>query len=266
MNIINQKLYIRLSLFGIGLISCKKQPANDNSAANLYSADNSQSAEVSNSADDLESADARNFPLFGCRAEKAGATIQSSPFAEYLATAVKSLAGDPALPGKRVSRLDVRNFYANKPDHPGSKISWLNYDFTLDLGGEGKFSLYGINSGDCRAVNVNVQSQNSQNSELIPSLVRIQSWDDGYPFANEFAKTIMMQGAPLTDKNITEISRILRPGGKAILDLALVDNLQITKLARQLGCEHSLKRESMQGGIYTRIICTKTNRVVNEDL
>jgi hypothetical protein len=55
-----------------------------------------------------------------------------------------------------------------------------------------------------------------------------------YPFKDGFADYITMQGAPLTDKNIDEMARCLRPGGLIELWIDSSFKSQIEKLSKKL--------------------------------
>lgn len=87
----------------------------------------------------------------------------------------------------------------------------------VDLGGEGGFVYQGLAAGCKDAINLNVQTMNSQTRQPIPNLVRLKNWTDPYPLGNGFANYIMMQSAPLTDHNVNEIVRMLKPGGVVAL-------------------------------------------------
>ncbi|NJR59417.1 MAG: hypothetical protein HC769_11530 [Cyanobacteria bacterium CRU_2_1] len=84
----------------------------------------------------------------------------------------------------------------------------------LDLGGEGYHEKDGVVSGFRTAINLNAQENDSQYPELkIPHLILVD-YSKPYPFADDFADYITMQGAPLTPHNVNEIVRMLRKGGK----------------------------------------------------
>lgn len=107
----------------------------------------------------------------------------------------------------------------------------------LDLGGEGFHEDYGFVSGFETAINVNSQTHQSQKQTVaIPRLVYIKNYNNPYPFADQFADYITLQGAPLTQHNVNEIARMLKPGGKVGLWIdKLMFQTQINDLARQLG-------------------------------
>lgn len=87
----------------------------------------------------------------------------------------------------------------------------------VDLGGEGGFVYQGLVAGCKDAINLNVRTANSQTGQPIPNLVKLKNWADPYPLGNGFANYIMMQSAPLTDHNVNEIVRMLKPGGVVAL-------------------------------------------------
>lgn len=91
------------------------------------------------------------------------------------------------------------------------------YFLQLDIGGEGRFTAHRITSGFENAINANAQTTNSQTAAPIPMLVHVQGWltNPPYPFKDGTINYITMQGAPLTEKNVQEISRLLAPGGRA---------------------------------------------------
>jgi hypothetical protein len=115
-----------------------------------------------------------------------------------------------------------------------------SYHVHLDVGGEGYHEVYGIASGFRNAINLNAQTADSQPPYgQIPMLVQVPDWPTNppYPFIDGIADYITMQGAPLTAKNVSEIARVLRIGGKAGLWIDR-DEYQgaINQLAQLLGC------------------------------
>ncbi|MEO1748838.1 MAG: hypothetical protein AAFR27_09530, partial [Pseudomonadota bacterium] len=119
-----------------------------------------------------------------------------------------------------------------------------NYPIHLDLGGEGYHEAHGLISGFEDAINLNTQTTDSQDSSRhIPYLVYLPggaSWTPppSYPFKDEFATYITMQGAPLTDKNVSEIARLIQPGRAVDLWIDQEDHSkQINDLARLMDAE-----------------------------
>jgi hypothetical protein len=94
-----------------------------------------------------------------------------------------------------------------------------SYYIHLDVGGEGHHTVGSVESGFDGAINLNTKGKDSQPPYGdIPLLVLLTGglyWNPPpqYPFKERFADRITMQGTPLTDKNINEMTRCLRPGG-----------------------------------------------------
>lgn len=87
----------------------------------------------------------------------------------------------------------------------------------LDIGGEGYHDIDSILSGFNSAINVNAQENDSQAPKAtIPHLVKLKAWSDTvpFPFVQGFADYMTMQGAPLTDHNVSEFTRCARSGGE----------------------------------------------------
>lgn len=132
----------------------------------------------------------------------------------------------------------------------------------LDLGGEGYHEKTGIVSGFRTAINLNAQQYDSQYPNIeIPHLVLV-NYSKPYPFANDFADYITMQGAPLNTHNANEIARMLRKGGK--VGLWIDQNYfqkEIKDLASKLGSKPKEvnKYEDEFGGRagYTKILMNK---------
>lgn len=123
---------------------------------------------------------------------------------------IRTFVGVPAVPFMQVSRVDL-----NLPN---------DYFVHIDVGGEGYNEHMGYFSGFNTSINLNQMNyQSNQHNIPIPNLVKINRWGSHttYPFADQFADYITMQNAPLTPKNIEEITRCLRPGG--IVDLWIDD-------------------------------------------
>ncbi|EFA86853.1 hypothetical protein PPL_00658 [Heterostelium album PN500] len=104
------------------------------------------------------------------------------------------------------------------------------YKLHLDIGGEGSFTYNNAISGFPDALNINVNTNQSQYPvKAIPLLVRLQQWEEqptykpSLPFADKSVDYITMQSTPIADWEVTEIIRILRPGGSIGLWLNLPD-------------------------------------------
>jgi hypothetical protein len=140
-----------------------------------------------------------------------------------LISEIRKHVGVPAAADKKVSRADL-------------KLADSRF-IHLDIGGEGENSYSGITSGFRSAICVNAAKvQSAPPHDAIPNLILINSWgsDPSYPFADGFADYITMQNAPLTPKNVEEIARCLRPGGKVDLWVSLSFEEEIALLAKKL--------------------------------
>ena len=135
------------------------------------------------------------------------ALVVAIPGAE-VADKVRQKVGSPAQPGKQVDRSDIG-------------ISDTYY-LHLDVGGEGRRSENGLETGFLDAININDTEYCTvckEPNQPIPNLVRVEKWitNPAYPFKNNFADYITMQNAPLTEKNVDEMARVLRKDGKICL-------------------------------------------------
>ncbi|NJM32506.1 MAG: exo-alpha-sialidase [Limnobacter sp.] len=95
-----------------------------------------------------------------------------------------------------------------------------SYFIHLDIGGEGYHVPFGMPSGFPGAINLNAQVNDSQPPYgPIPMLVQVPDFSTypPYPFVDGIADLITMQGAPLNSVNVSEITRLIRPGGKVAL-------------------------------------------------
>ena len=91
-----------------------------------------------------------------------------------------------------------------------------DYFLHFDIGGEGFHESGGVASGFVGAMNINAQTTDSQPPfEPIPLLIHVESWDRDppYPIADKTADYLTIQGAPLTDKNVEEMGRVLGANG-----------------------------------------------------
>jgi hypothetical protein len=130
-----------------------------------------------------------------------------------------------------------------------------------------------MQSGFAGAININAQENQSQDKSVkIPLLVKVPDWstNPSYPFVDGVANYITMQGAPLTDKNVTEISRMLVKGGKVGLWIDKdMFKANINKLAVLLGTTPKYSSDDpscidefgaqYSGGSYEKICLTKEN-------
>ncbi|WP_296428467.1 hypothetical protein [Yoonia sp.] len=94
----------------------------------------------------------------------------------------------------------------------------------VNIGGEGPVDSYGLQTGFDGAINLQAADgiigdgthQTQDTSVPIPNLVRVESWDQDFPFAEGFADTITMQNAPLYDHNVEQIARMINKDGGTI--------------------------------------------------
>lgn len=92
------------------------------------------------------------------------------------------------------------------------------YMLTFDLGGEGRHTVNGITSGFADAINFNDHTNDSTHPNVaIPNLVLMAAFSGNpqYPVTTGTANYVVMQDAPLNDRNVKEIARLLAPGGQA---------------------------------------------------
>lgn len=178
-------------------------------------------------------------------------TDHPEPTLEEIARRIRECVGSPARPGIFVRRSDVGI-------SKGRRIH-------LDIGGEGYHEVDGVRSGFVDAINVNAQTHDSQPPYgPIPNLVQVARWETNpsYPFEDGFADYVTMQGAPLTDKGISEMARVLRHGGEIALwiDTRQFES-QINKLAMRLNSMAVLDpRDEFNGAAgfpKMRIICRR---------
>lgn len=138
---------------------------------------------------------------------------------EAIVRRINQTVGTPAEAGRTVSREAV-----GVPE--GLHIH-------LDVGGEGRLIVDGYVTGFPDAINLNDTALTTVTpyERPIPHLVMVQPWhsDPAYPFATGFADHVSMMGAPLTDKNVTEIARVLSDTG--CVDL-WVDNAYSGRIER----------------------------------
>lgn len=93
----------------------------------------------------------------------------------------------------------------------------------IDIGGEGPLDVQGYLTGIDGAINLNVIDTveaggfGDQVGKDIPYIVKLKDpWktDPAFPFAAAFADRLYMMGCPLTDKDVSEMARIVRAGGE----------------------------------------------------
>lgn len=166
--------------------------------------------------------------------------------------------------GKIVERFHERYGKTPAPDVRATRDDLgLGSSDTLvvDIGGEGQKTdrSDGLESGNVHAVNLNWQeylspgpfdlvvngngehiSIDGEDKARIPNLIRpSRPWEQNpsYPFADDTVDGIMMEGAPLTDHNVDEISRVIKPGGWALLNIGDNYEPQVNELAERMGAE-----------------------------
>lgn len=115
-----------------------------------------------------------------------------------------------------------------------------SYRINLDLGGEGAHEVGDVKSGFNDTINLNTVEMDTQiPGRRIPNLVYLKGgprWlpPPSYPFKDKFADYIAMQNADLTDKNVWEITRLIRDGGTVELWVDEKYEPQIKQLADNL--------------------------------
>ncbi|EGN92351.1 hypothetical protein SERLA73DRAFT_164129 [Serpula lacrymans var. lacrymans S7.3] len=150
-------------------------------------------------------------------------TPQLAPDLQVIVDRIVQVVGKPARPGAQVSR-----------DQIGLDEK---YPITIDIGGEGPLNQDGLVTGFHGAINVNaVEKVTVGGSGKIPYLVMVQPWPTNpkYPFADNFADTITMIGAPLTPTNADEMVRVIKAEG--VIDVWIDDSFipQLESMARKL--------------------------------
>jgi hypothetical protein len=140
------------------------------------------------------------------------------------------------------------------PARKGAKVSRTElglsdeYPILLDIGGEGRLNVNGYITGFEDAININAPDKRSDPSPPtvtavgpnhgmpIENLVELQPWDTDpeYPFTDSFANRITAIGVPLTAKNVKEIARVIRNGGKVDLWIDQKYKSQAELLAQNL--------------------------------
>ncbi len=122
------------------------------------------------------------------------------------------------------------------------------YQLTFDLGGEGHHVVNGITSGFLNAINFNDHVNDASHPQVpIPNLVLMNSFTTKPPFpvADGIGNYIVMQDAPLTDTNVSEITRMIAPGGRVGLWIDRVAYAtQLAALAKALQTQPGLQRDA----------------------
>jgi Concanavalin A-like lectin/glucanases superfamily len=163
------------------------------------------------------------------------------PPLDAVVAAVKKKVGEPSTtdPDRFASRADM-----------GVDDS---YHVHLDLGGEGYYEYNGKPHGFRDAINLNALTVNSQlHNVKIPTLVQVPSFatNPQYPFTDGIADYVTIQGAKLTARNVKEIARLLRVGGKAELWIRRATfQAQIDDLGELLGCTPTYSTDPESGCI-----------------
>lgn len=182
-------------------------------------------------------------PIFAC--------LAGMMVGQTLITRMDKTAGEHPPPHKRKTVAEIVQAINDLlRNNPNAKITRKDigidstYRIHLDVGGEGYKKSEGYVSGFVNAININDKDkQTSPPYGNIPNLVKVADWGTNplYPFADGFADYITMQGAPLTQTNVQEITRCLRPGGDVALwidlnsqDDVLNNRTNITQLAFNL--------------------------------
>ena len=134
--------------------------------------------------------------------------------------------GNPATPSPKQ--------FATRSDMGAASDYYLH----LDIGGEGFHSVSGVTSGFAGAINVNAQTKDSQPPfNPIPLLIHVGPWsgDPPYPFADQTANYMTLQGAPLTSAGVNEFARVLTYKGNVGLWIDMGSQKQnVDTLARKL--------------------------------
>ena len=117
---------------------------------------------------------------------------------------ILNFVGDPAT-------ADTTHF----PTRSDLQIS-PSYPLHVDLGGEGRFTAHGTTCGFASSINVNARRTNSQlRGRAIPNLIRVADWalKPPIPLGDGMVDYVTVQSAPLTEHNVDEMCRVLRPDG-----------------------------------------------------
>lgn len=139
-----------------------------------------------------------------------------------------------------------------------------NKPLIVDVGGEGRFSEHGINSGNKGALNFNGKYKNSQKTgKVIPMLIHFEDWNkQKFPLADGIVDIFMMQGTGTpTFMQACEMVRCLKKGKGARMDFWVTNDngeacyRNIAKALQkyvQKGCKASFKKwtEKDVMGIY----------------
>ncbi len=146
-----------------------------------------------------------------------------------------------------------------------------NKPLIIDVGGEGRFTTYGINSGNKGALNFNGRYKNSQViSKVVPMLIHFQDWNiQKFPLADNIVDIFMMQGAGTpTFMQACEMVRCLKKGKGARMDFWVTNDsgekcykIMASALQKHVkkGCKVSFKKwkETDIMGVYGFSYCDK---------
>jgi hypothetical protein len=148
---------------------------------------------------------------------------QPPPSLDTVVSRIIEKVGFPARPGAQASRRDLQIDES--------------YPIVLDVGGEGPLESNGFVTGFPDVININDKDM-ATNSPYgpIPLLVKVRDWagNPGYPFVENFADRMVMIGCPMTEKNISEFARVIKPRGT--IDLWVIDYVPggVERLAKML--------------------------------
>jgi hypothetical protein len=160
-----------------------------------------------------------------------GSCMSNAPSLQTVVSSICATVGVPARAGAQATRANA----GINADYP----------ITIDSGGEGpkpwdNSTHFGsMVSGFANAINLNDKTQTTGGppTRTIPLLVQVAAWETnpGYPFANGFANYVTMQSAPLMPAGVTEMARIVAPGGRIGLWIdTTMYATEITQLATAL--------------------------------
>ncbi len=152
-----------------------------------------------------------------CAAQPVYAPMTPSEITSTFYTFLKLSPGTPIPAGQTVSRSQI--------GVPNS------VRIHVDIGGEGPIDSHGIRTGFDDALNLQAadggigdgSKQTQPPYGPIPNLIRMKSWSQAYPFGDKFADYVTMQNAPLTDVNVEQIARIIKPTGEIAFWIGLSD-------------------------------------------
>jgi len=158
---------------------------------------------------------------------------QPPPSLVTVVSRIREKVGFPARPGAQASRRDLQI------DE--------NYPIVLDVGGEGPLASSGFVTGFPDVININDKDKATNHPYgPIPLLVKVEDWagNPGYPFVENFADRMVMIGCPMTEKNISEFARVIKPRGT--IDLWVIDYVPggVERLAKMLNSTITFPEET----------------------